>query len=75
MRATHYHMRMFSVTSPNDNHHITMPFPQESMISVREQADGTFAVIDGMHRTTALQTLLAEKHQGIDYKKVPHRTT
>ena len=33
--------------------------------------DGSFAVIDGMHRVTALQQLFAEKYDGgIDYHLV-----
>jgi hypothetical protein len=44
------------------------------MISVRDLGDGTYAVIDGMHRVTTLQTLQRERHQGIDYDKVIHST-
>jgi hypothetical protein len=42
------------------------------MIQVRDIGDGNYAVIDGMHRVTALQELKHEKHIGIDYDKVRH---
>jgi len=44
------------------------------MISVQQLASGEFAVIDGMHRVTALQQLLADGHQGIDFDHVTHPT-
>jgi hypothetical protein len=40
------------------------------MISVRDMDDGGYAVIDGMHRVTSLQELLAQKWQDIDYEHV-----
>ena len=40
------------------------------MISVRAMGDGTFAVIDGMHRVTSLQELSEEKWLDIDYDHV-----
>ena len=40
------------------------------MISVQQLDNGDFAVIDGMHRVTTLQQLLAEGHEGIDYENV-----
>ncbi len=40
------------------------------MISVKRLAGGQFAVIDGMHRVTALQQLEGEKYQDIDYATV-----
>ena len=41
------------------------------MISVRSLGNDMYAVIDGMHRTSSLQALSAEKHIGIDYEHVP----
>jgi hypothetical protein len=43
------------------------------MISVRDCEDGTYAVIDGMHRVTCLQALADEKWLHIDYTAVPSR--
>jgi hypothetical protein len=40
------------------------------MISVKELPNGQFAVIDGMHRVTALQRLKDSKRLGLDYTKV-----
>jgi hypothetical protein len=40
------------------------------MISVKQLSDGKFAVIDGMHRVTALQMLKDRKRLGLDYDKV-----
>jgi hypothetical protein len=42
------------------------------MIQVRDCGDGTFAVIDGMHRVTTLQQLLEERWKGITYHAVRH---
>ncbi len=43
------------------------------MIQVRIMNEGFFAVIDGMHRVTALHELFNEKWDGIDYDKVKYR--
>ena len=42
------------------------------MISVQQLANGDFAVIDGMHRVTTLQQLLADGHEGIDYGHITY---
>jgi hypothetical protein len=43
------------------------------MIQVRDLGDGTFAVIDGMHRVTCLIQLRTEQWLGgIDYEHVRH---
>jgi hypothetical protein len=43
------------------------------MIQVPIMDEGFNAVIDGMHRVTALQELFNEKWDGIDYDKVKYR--
>ncbi len=43
------------------------------MIQDRIMAGGFFAVIDGMHRVTALHELLDEKWNGIDYARGKYR--
>jgi hypothetical protein len=50
--------------------HTNLP-PQESCLSVRDLGDGTFGVIDGMHRVTTLQMLKEEGFEGPRYDKVP----
>jgi ParB-like chromosome segregation protein Spo0J len=44
------------------------------MIQVRDLGDGTFAVIDGMHRVTVLKLLVLEEWLGIDFEHVRHQT-